>query len=100
MTSPPIRQVELLERANARLHATLARSPEQFPRWVIAVLVVEVLLLCGGSLLAALVGASVGRAVAGAQDLPLGGPSDGVPPYCQHRGRSPAGEPAGEGTMR
>jgi hypothetical protein len=45
------------------------------------------LLLCGGSLLAALVGASDGRAAA--QELPpLGGLSDGVPACCLHPGRT------------
>jgi hypothetical protein len=87
MTPPPIRQVELLEQANARLRATLARRPEQLPGWVFVVLVVEALIICGGSMVAALVGASVGRAIESVQELPLGGPSDGLPAYCLHPGR-------------
>jgi hypothetical protein len=87
MTSPAIRQVELLEHANARLRASLARRPEQLPSWVVPVLVVEALLFCGGSTVAGLVGASVGRALDDVQHLPLNGPSDGVPRYCLHLGR-------------
>jgi hypothetical protein len=71
MTPPPIRQVEPLEQANARLRAPLARRPEQLPRWVVLTLAVEAMLICGGSAVAALVGASVGRALEDVQHLPL-----------------------------
>jgi hypothetical protein len=75
-------EVAALERTNARLRDALARRATRLPRWAIVVLLVEMGIACGATPLAIRLGGALGRGAAEALDMPLGGPSDGVPGYC------------------